>query len=325
LKFKIFFPSRKIFSLLLFIYIATWIFPFHIKAQSISVDTGFHYTRGDFGTDNSTTYISTPLHIKLQPLKFLVTEITIPYIYQKRTDIITIGGLPFSGSQGQGFGSTSYGGGQGGGPHSQNQQGSGQGLNKSLSIDKKSLEKINAAGIDPNDPASIKSLSESVHGIGDIYLLFSSDFHNFFSHFSPYIPTIDFSAGIKLPTAETEKRLGTGEYDYTLGLSLTWDLGKTEYYLYGDYIWVGDTPNEAFENIYCFGCGIGIDLNLIYTLMSDLSGCTALYSDVSPHYSFDLGIKRKIFKHYWIHGYGVIGLNDESNDYGFGLSIGIDF
>jgi len=244
----------------------TLMLPISAKADSTSVDTGFHYVRGDFGTENSTTYISTPLHIKSQPFKYLTTEITIPYIYQKRVNFFTIGGRP--GSPGHAFGSpsiNSYGSGKGaGGSQFQNQQGGAQANKNGPPFETNATDQGKAAGIDPNGPILTESLSESVHGIGDIYLLFSSDLHDFFNHFSPYVPTIDFSAGIKLPTAETEKGLGTGEYDYTLGLTLTWVFGKAEYYLYGDYTWAGDMPDEAFENVFCFGGGTEIDLSSIY-------------------------------------------------------------
>jgi hypothetical protein len=298
-----------------------------IKAESASIDAGIHYLRGDFGTDNSTTYISTPIHIKSQPFKYLITEISIPYIYQKRIDIITIGGRPSSGSKGRRFGLFSRdqkNSGQGTGHLFQNQQVKGQRLKNGPPADTPT-DSGSQAETGPDNKTCIESLNENVHGIGDIYLYFSSDLYDLFTRFSHRIPTIDLSVGIKLPVADTEKGLGTGEYDYTFGLTLTWILGKAEYYLYGDYTWVGDMPQETFENISCFGCGAEIDLSSIYTLMADLSGCTSLFEDVSPHYSFEIGIKRKISKNYWIHGYGLAGYNEQSSDHGLGLSIGMDF
>lgn len=315
-------------SLLPLVVLFVSIFSLSLKAESANIEAGLNYLRGDFGTDNKTTYISTPVHIRSQPFKHLVAEITVPYIYQKRPDIINIGGErgPFSRGKGHPFGSSSGNpneSGKGTGHLFQNQQASDQEIKRGPPIDTNPPENGNRAETGPDDT---KSVSENTHdGIGDIYLYFSSDFHDFFTMSSLHIPTIDLSVGIKLPTADTEKGLGTGEYDYTLGLTLTWILGKAEYYLYGDYTWVGDMPDETFENVSCFGCGTEIDLSSIYTLMADLSGCTSLFEDGSPHYSFELGIKRKLFKNYFINGYGLIGFNEQSSDHGLGLSIGMDF
>jgi hypothetical protein len=207
----------------------------------------------------------------------------------------------------------------------QNQQNSGQETKSGINADSDRPENGNKAGTGPDGIKNMKSINDNVHGIGDIYLYFSSDFHDFFTMFPRHIPTIDLSVGIKLPTADNEKGLGTGEYDYTLGLTLTWVLGKAEYYLYGDHTWVGDMPDEAFENVSCFGFGTEIDLSPVYTLMVDLSGCTSLFKNGSSHYSFELGINRKMFKNYFINGYGLIGFNEQSSDHGLGLSVGMDF
>lgn len=83
-------------------------------------------------------------------------------------------------------------------------------------------------------------------------------------------------------------------------------------------------PDEAFEDVFCFGFGTEIDLSSIYTLMTDLSGCTTLFKDGSTHYSFELGIKRKILKNYFINGYGLIGFNGQSRDHVLGLSVGME-
>ncbi|MGA1840543.1 MAG: hypothetical protein ACMUIU_07955 [bacterium] len=323
--------SRIIHFLLPLVFLFVSVFSLSIKAESATIETGLNYLRGDFGTGDNTTYFSTPVHIGSHPFKYLMTEITVPYIYQKGIDVITIGGGgrgPFSGGNGYKFGSLLRNpkeSGKGTGHLFQNPQLSANEGNKGPPGDTNPPENGKRAETGPDGTENTKSVSENAHGIGDIYLYLSSDFHDFFTRFSRHIPTIDLSVGIKLPTADTEKGLGTGEYDYTLGLTFRWILGKVEYYLYGDYTWVGDMPDEAFEDVFCFGGGTEIDLSSIYTLMADLSGCTSLFKDGSTHYSSELGIKRKIFKNYFINGYGLIGFDGQSSDHGLGLSVGMDF
>jgi hypothetical protein len=303
----------------------------------MSVETGFYYTHWNFDAESKSSYISVPLRMTAQPFKNLSMEVTIPYVYQKNVSVISIGGHAFSGTNGQGMGSPS-----------RNQQGSSQGAGLSLenlpannqikkgppSNDNPSVNNNNnSSGNNNNDKdetnkaniQSTKNISESENGLGDIYLLFSSDFQNFFNRFPNYVPTPDIYAGIKLPTADDAKGLGTGKYDYTLGLTLNWDWGRAGCYLFGDYTWVGDMEDENFKNISCFGAGANVDLTQKMSILIDLSGCTALYPDVSSHFSLQIGIKRNIYHQYWIQSSGLVGLNKRSPDYGFGLSFGKAF
>lgn len=293
-------------------------------SHAISIDAGFHLTQGDFGTEENTTYVSSALHIKGKPFQTLIAEVTVPYIYQKGTGVITVGGQTFSGASGQGFGSPArnqYGSSHNSGMPLLNLPGSGSGPGGPPSADSNqpdsTTDTTSANGLTVNK-------NETEQGIGDIYLSFSSDFRNSFPGLPRYIPTPDFYTGLKIPTANYEKGLGTGEYDYTLGLTLSWDLGKMGCYMFGDYTWVGDTSNTDFENLTCYGGGANYDLSPKTTLLADLSGCSALHSGISPHFSLQLGIKRKVLAKYWIHGYGMSGLNEKSADYGFGLTIGMD-
>jgi len=293
-------------------------------SHAISIDTGFQITQGDFGTDENTTYASASLHIEGKPFQNLICEVTVPYIYQKGIGIISVGGHTFSGGNGQGFGSPArnqYGSGQNAGKLLLNAQGSGSGSGGPPSVDSNQPDTTTSTS---GTNGFTLNKKETEQGIGDIYLSFSSDFRDLLQDLPSYIPTPDLYAGIKIPTADSEEGLGTGEYDYTLGLTLNWDLGKMGCYLFGDYTWAGDTLNTDFENLTCYGGGANYDLSPKTTLLADVSGCSALHSGISPHFSLQLGIKRRVLAKYWIHGYGMSGLDDESADYGFGLTIGTD-
>ncbi|MBN2373991.1 hypothetical protein JXL19_09420 [bacterium] len=293
-----------VFSLSIIIFIMHILIP--NKAGSLSFDTGFHYTNWEYGPGEKTTYISAPLHIKGQPFKHLALEMTVPYIYQKNTGMVRIGDSIYPAVSDKGN-SPPYG--------------------KTWGLKKYpyTLYSGNIQEGVSNDASYIEGISDSEHGIGDIYILFSSDFNNIFKRFPNYVPAVDLYSGIKLPAASSKKGLGTGEYDYTIGLDMVWETNKIAYSLYGDYTWVGDTEYENFKNITCFGCGADIEISSNYLLILNLSGCTPVYSDGSNSYSLELGIKRKILKDHWIHFYGMAGLNEESPDYGFGLSIGFNF
>lgn len=315
------------------------------KVLSISLETSFHYTHDTNDVGESTTYISTPLRISGQPIKNLFLQMTVPYVYQKNAYFMSIGAhqLPIDSGQNvpiinTGAGAMGTGSGYGG-PTSESEnnpdtetggQGNGQGqqnrANSGLSSTTRYMDDNDQAHENvESDGASLQSAKETEQGIGDITLLLSYNVSSLFTRYPLYLPSIDFSGGLKLPTADSEKALGTGEYDYTLGLNLSWDFGRLGAYLYGDYTWVGDTENEDFENLVCFSCGTDIELRVKNTIFIDFSGYKVLNVESFSPLSVSLGIKRNIFDSTFIHGYGMVGLNEESTDYCFGYSLSILF
>ena len=339
---------RSNYSLLvlLFLLITIILRPFEVKA--LSIETSFHYAKEDYSTDPAATYISSPLRISGQPFKNLSMEIMIPYVVNtasigshdskvpiSSTDTDSLG---FDNGSDNGNNKGNNGKGNSNNNSNSNDNGNARGnqygisSNGNSSDNKKhnSLVIKNNNDIDSNSISSTKNITESNRGLGDICLLWSYSFHTFFNQFPLYIPTFDISGGIKFPTANSDIGLGTGEFDYTLGLTLNWDVSMVTAYLYGDYTWVGgggvgDSNEADFENISCFGCGTDIYLSPKNIILIAFSGSTPLYSGNSCPLSLSLGAKRKILSRYWIHGYGLIGLNEESIDYGCGASISTIF
>lgn len=292
--------------------------------HALSLDTGFQVTQGEVGSEENTTYASASFHIQGKPFPIVVAELTIPYIYQKGGGVISVGGQTFAGANGQGFGAPArnqYGGCRNTRVLLRDQAGEGSGLGGSPS-----------GGGNPPDGvadkaaqnACIENNNEAVQGIGDIHLSLSSDVQGLVPYLPRIIPIPDLYAGLKIPTADSHNGLGTGEYDYTLGLTLSWKAGSMGWYLSGDYTWVGDTGDTDFKNLTCYGGGADYDLSPKTAIMVDLSRCSALYTGGSPHSSLQLGIKREIGDTYWVRAYGVSGLNAGSADYGFGLTVGMD-
>ncbi|MBN1226009.1 MAG: hypothetical protein JXA79_03375, partial [Deltaproteobacteria bacterium] len=277
-----FYPCLR-FNIFFFLFLST-IFFLPGTVLSISLETSFHYTHDKNDTGESTTYISTPLRISGQPIKYLSLQLTIPYVYQKNAYFITVGAhqLPIDNGQnipiintgagaigmGSGYGAppdekgnnpgagtgnqdTGNGnnsdagtGNQDNGPGPQNQGDNGQqngAYNDPASPARYMDDNDQIYENDKSDEASLQNTNETEQGIGDITLVLSYNLSSLFASYPLYLPSIDISGGLKLPTADPEKGLGTGEYDYTLGLNLTWDFGLIGTYLYGDYTWVGDT------------------------------------------------------------------------------------
>ena len=182
-------------------------------------------------------------------------------------------------------------------------------------------------GGDTNRGDNLEEIRDS--GMGDIFLSFSLSPSSLIPSLArdrlpPYVPSLDLSGGLKLPTADPNS-LGTGQSDFVLGIKLTWKIRSFEPYLYADHIWIGDTAEEAFENVFSFGCGTSFPVFSRNTVFIELFGCEALYPGDDSSLSFQVGMERTILSRSWIYGYGLAGLNKESPDFGFGLSTGIFF
>lgn len=70
-------------------------------------------------------------------------------------------------------------------------------------------------------------------------------------------PGLSLTAGIKMPTSGTGNNIGTGEFDYSMGLSANHPLGN--YLLFADasYIILGDYSTVNFNNPIMWGIGAG--------------------------------------------------------------------
>jgi len=296
-----------------------------LKAMAMSIETRFHYTEGDYGTGQKATFMSFPLEITGQPLKGISIGMTIPYVYQKcslsqgYTNVINTGSHSSTGSIVTGGSTFSP---------KQKRMGQSQKSIKAFSPNNKSIKAFspdsNNEGTNGDDPLE-ENVEESEYGMGDIFLSFSLSPPFSHDRLPPYVPSLDFSGVLKLPTAEPEKGLGTGEYDYTLGIKLNWKVSFIEPYLYSDYTWIGDTAEEDFENVFSFGCGTGLHVSRRNTVFLELSGCSSLYPEDPSPLSFQVGVERAILSRSWIYGYGLVGINEESPDFGFGVSSGISF
>lgn len=81
------------------------------------------------------------------------------------------------------------------------------------------------------------------------------------------LPFIDLIARVKIPTADEDKGLGTGEFDMGFGAELSRRFGK-DYIGFADltYTFIGDPPNVNYDN------RIDADLGLGYQFTPELMG-----------------------------------------------------
>ncbi|WP_269523394.1 transporter [Coraliomargarita parva] len=136
---------------------------------------------------------------------------------------------------------------------------------------------------------------------------------------------LDLVGKVKIPTADEDKGLGTGEFDYTLQADFFKSLGKLTPMLTLAYKIKTDPDDYELDNVFYVSAGAD------YKLSDSLNvGATLDYQEASTDSSEDateiftyLGYR---FDEDWrLTVYGYTGLTDGSPDIGGGLQVGYYF
>ncbi|MDG1996639.1 MAG: hypothetical protein P8J14_09100 [Emcibacteraceae bacterium] len=170
-----------------------------------------------------------------------------------------------------------------------------------------------------SDVESLTSRRKS--GFGDVYLSAGYSFEN------PYMADffIDLTGQIKLPTADENKGLGTGEVDYTLKLDAAYLFGNFMPFGTIGYRFVGQSELYDLQNSFFASIGMA------YYLTFDTSiGVSYDYRESatpgfnSPKEIFTY-VDFKLDENWGFNVYGVVGLNNITTDYGLGTQIRYKF
>lgn len=132
--------------------------------------------------------------------------------------------------------------------------------------------------------------------------------------------SLDGALAVKLPTADKNKGLGTGETDYGAFLSVHQRFDKTKLSLMTGYIKVEEPPSVNYNDIYLYGVGIAriIGRTELYT---SFEGRRAMVPGAKNPQEINVGFFHILNAVYAIKGSAFSGLNNGGPD--FGLSAGI--
>lgn len=175
----------------------------------------------------------------------------------------------------------------------------------------------------PGDPQNLpgggldRPSEESDFGIGDIYL----DVSYYWALESEWLPSVEFGARIKIPTASRSKNLGTGEADYILGIDLARRFGDWTPFLGVAYRFLGD--NEDFQLADGFATSVGLQYRLhervnvgaIYDWRQSTNEIQSDPQEISPYLAY------RATDHVTITPYAAFGLTSSALDAGVGLTL----
>jgi hypothetical protein len=187
------------------------------------LSTGLNYSIGDYGDTVDTKVVSLPLSVKLSkgPLSFRISSAYVRIIGPS-----SLIDTP-----------QDRGGGSGGGGGS---DGSGSGSSGNDVI--------------PDDSGTVPANNQR-NGFGDlnVAMTYSFDFGD-----DLYL---DVTGKVKLPTASTSKRLGTGKVDVTAGLDLIKDIDDASIYVAGYRRFNGSTAARPLRDVWGFAAGASYRIN----------------------------------------------------------------
>jgi len=131
------------------------------------------------------------------------------------------------------------------------------------------------------------------------------------------LPEIAGSVKVKVPTADEDRGLGTGEFDETIGLGLSKSLlPRLVGYLDLAYTFVGSPPGERFDNSFAWSVGAAYLLAQPVTLFAFLDGATAIAPGQDDPLELRAGAEFKLTQAVRLTTSGSIGLSDGAADYG---------
>jgi len=143
---------------------------------------------------------------------------------------------------------------------------------------------------------------------------------------STILPLVAITGRIKLPTADADRGLGTGEFDEGAGVELTKSLGERWLaYLDGGYNIIGDAPGTNFNNQWWYDIGVGYDVTDHLHMSLFYEEYRALVNTVSN--ARDLLALSNYIVNDSVHLTGslLVGLSNGAPNYGMGFGVRFRF
>jgi hypothetical protein len=158
----------------------------------------------------------------------------------------------------------------------------------------------------------------SASGMGDIVLRGGYTY----TFINPQMKDVSLtgSISVKMPTADEQDGLGTGQADVGAFVSLAKQWGTLKGSINAGYIEVGDPADIDYNNILLYGIGLFKRIDLLGLYMS-LEGRSSLTDETDNPLEVNAGALYLVSHNYGLTGSGFVGLTNGSPD--FGASLGL--
>ena len=264
----------------------------HAADKTATVGLGFEFTSGDYGTATRTNSVFVPFTVAVTPTDRWGFSLEIPYVYQSNTNVIA----------------------------GQFRQMQGQTM---------TMQKITGVMAGPGSGISsgtIRSGSNSdptkaQSGVGDItfragYVLIQE---------GDAIPQVRPNLFVKIPTADKDRGLGTGEFDEGVAMEVSKWFGNWYTFVEPGYTIQGKSPDLSLKNYLSYSAGAGYQVTGNFRPIFMFKGATAPADGSTALLEARLKLKYQASQHTGIEGYLAKGITTSSPDYGTGLAVFYDF
>ena len=136
-----------------------------------------------------------------------------------------------------------------------------------------------------------------------------------------FLPAITPTARVKFPTADASEGLGTGEYDFGLGLEL--DKQVENFFLFADfgYTFIGNPPGTNLRDQISAGTGVGYQILKSLSASVTYAWSRALVSGTDDPMDIITNVSWRITRTFTWTPFVSFGLTDGSPDYAVGFSL----
>ena len=292
-------PGLSVFFALFILLFSTPAFA--ASAKQFSLGLGIDYARGDFHTDSTSTYTTYPLVFDWLPNERFNLELTVPFVKQTSSNTHSMG----SGHMGSGTMGT----------------GSNMATVKSATTSPSAM--VTSQGMMGGAGNGVMLPSgENQSGVGDTTL---AGAYNLLLD-GEATPNLAVTGYLKFPTADKDKGLGTGAFDWGPGLLLSKRLGDWQPFTEGRYVLQGGSREEIGARNYFLA-----DVGLGYIWKENLSNAlfcrvgTRAFAGMAPPLEMRLKTVWGFSENTSAEFYLLKGLSDGSPDLGGGMSISVGF
>ena len=162
-------------------------------------------------------------------------------------------------------------------------------------------------------PGNVEPVSSTDCGIGDLILRG----RYYLVDEREWIPTIAVTGRIKMPTADANRGLGTGEFDEGAGLEVNKKLfGQWWGFMDFGYTLIGDPPDVNLRNQWYYDLGVGHDLTKNLLLSMYYEEYRALIAGLSNPRDLLFALNYKASDLLRFNAVTLVGLSDGAPDYG---------
>lgn len=143
---------------------------------------------------------------------------------------------------------------------------------------------------------------------------------------SSFMPLVAITGRVKVPTADADRGLGTGEFDEGAGVELTKRVAdRWLTYLSGGYTFIGDAPDTNFNNQWWYDVGIGYDVTDNFHISVFYEEYRALVDTVNNARDLLALANYAVDDTVHLTGSLLVGLSNGAPNYGFGGGVRFRF